>query len=136
MEKIYSKVDPNQLIYVVVKLKDINSYRLDASPEQEYLQLSARSLSRGTVVEAHKHLPVEKITTITQEAWIVFKGMIKGTFYDLDNEILGEVLLTDGDAVILFRGGHKLEVLEENTIFYELKTGPYYGKIADKEFIK
>lgn len=136
MRRVYSKQNPDQLVYAIVKLESIADYRLDVSPEQEFLQLSARSLSAGIAVEAHRHLPIERLTNITQEAWIVFKGKIKGSFYDLDNKLLEEIVLTDGDAAILFRGGHKLEVLEQDTIFYELKTGPYYGKVADKEFIK
>jgi cupin fold WbuC family metalloprotein len=136
MEKVYSKVIPNKLLYAIVRLSDIGDYRLDMSPDEEFLQLSARSLRIGTIVPAHRHLTVDRVTNITQEAWLVFKGKIEGTFYDLDNKLIETVILTDGDCVILFRGGHKLSVLEENTIFYELKTGPYYGKIADKEPIE
>lgn len=132
----YSKVDPSKLLYSIVRLDEISNYRLDASPDSEYLQLSARSLKAGTTVPPHKHLPIERVTNITQEAWIVFRGKIEGTFYDLDDTVLETVTLTDGDCAILFRGGHKLSTLEENTIFYELKTGPYYGKVADKEPIK
>lgn len=136
MRREYSRIDPSQLLYAIVELSDIGNYRLDVSPDEEFLQLSARSLKAGTVVPAHKHLPVERVTNITQEAWIVFKGKIEGTFYDLNSEVLEVITLTDGDCAILFRGGHKLAVLEEDTIFYELKTGPYYGKIADKEPIE
>lgn len=133
MRREYSKVAPDQLLYAIVRLSEIGDYRLDVSPDEEFLQLSARSLKAGTVVPAHKHLLVERVTNITQEAWIVFKGKIEGTFYDLDDAVLETLTLTDGDCAILFRGGHKLSVLEEDTIFYELKTGPYYGKVADKE---
>ena len=136
MKKVYSKVDPSKLLYCIVKLEDIGDYRLDISPDEEFLQMSARSLKKGTLVPAHKHLPIQRETNITQEAWIVYKGAIQGSFYDLDNQLIEDIVLVDGDAAILFRGGHKLFVIEENTIFYELKTGPYYGKVADKEPIE
>jgi hypothetical protein len=35
-----------------------------------------------------------------------------------------------------FRGGHNYYILEEDTIVYEYKTGPYLGQDLDKEFIK
>lgn len=129
----YSKVNPSKLLYSIIRFDEISDYRLDASPDSEYLQLSAISLKAGTTIPPHKHLPIQRVTDITQEAWIVVKGKIEGTFYDLDDKVLEVVTLTDGDCVILFRGGHKLLALEENTIFYELKTGPYYGKTADKK---
>ena len=34
-----------------------------------------------------------------------------------------------------FQGGHTYEILEEDTIVYEYKTGPYKGQANDKEFI-
>ena len=136
MRRDYSKIDPSKLLYAIVKLKDIGDYRMDVSPNEEYLQLSARSLKKDTIVPAHKHLPITRTTEITQEAWIVFNGLIKGTFYDLDNTELETIELTSGDCAVLFRGGHKLEIINQDTIFYEIKTGPYYGKTNDKEPIK
>ena len=75
------------------------------------------------------------MSNITQEAWVVFEGCVKGTFYDLDDSVLYETKIKKGDVICLFRGGHSLEVLEEDTIFYEFKTGPYFGVDADKESI-
>ena len=74
-------------------------------------------------------------TSTTQEAWVVFEGCIKGTFYDLDESVLYETKIGKGDVIVLFRGGHSLEVLDEDTIFYEFKTGPYNGTKSDKEDI-
>ena len=34
-----------------------------------------------------------------------------------------------------FEGGHNYEILEENTLVYEFKTGPYEGIDKDKVFI-
>ena len=41
-----------------------------------------------------------------------------------------------GDCVVVFKAGHEFTVLEDNTIIYEFKNGPYYGVEADKTFIK
>ena len=135
MKKIYSNVNKEKLILSELKYTDISEYRSDLSPDEEYLQVSGRKLKLGTKVPAHRHLQIDRNTTITQEAWVVVKGKVKGIFYDLDNTILHESILTDGDCVVLYRGGHSLEVLEEDTIFYEFKTGPYFGIETDKEKI-
>ena len=34
-----------------------------------------------------------------------------------------------------FQGGHTYEILEDDTIVYEYKTGPYKGQENDKVFI-
>jgi len=135
MNKIFSKVQPEKLILSTIKKEQITEYRCDISPEEEYLQVSARKIKKGTKVKAHKHIEVDRVSDITQESWIVLNGSIKGTFYDLDGSFLSELILHEGDVVVLFRGGHSLEVLEENTIFYEFKTGPYLGLENDKEDI-
>lgn len=135
MSRIYSKLDPTELILSELKASDIQNYRTDLSPDEEFLQVSGRKLKLGTIVPAHKHLQVDRTTNITQEAWVVLKGKVKGIFYDLDNTIIYETILTDGDCIVLYRGGHSLEVLEEDTIFYEFKTGPYFGVEVDKKKI-
>ena len=133
MLSIYSKIDPNKLILSLMRYEDISEYRTDICPDEEYLQASGRKLKKGLKVKAHKHIKIERKTDITQEAWVVFEGCIKGTFFDLDDSILYETNIEKGDMIVLFRGGHSLEVLDEDTIFYEFKTGPYFGR--DKEFI-
>ena len=135
MKRIYSKINPNKLILALMRYNDISECRYDLSPDEEYLQISGMKLKRGKKVKAHKHTPIERKTDITQEAWVVFDGCIRGIFYDLDDSVLYETDIKRGDVVVLFRGGHSLEVLDENTIFYEFKTGPYLGIKADKEAI-
>ena len=135
MERVYSKVDKSKLVLALMRFNDISEYRTDLSPDEEYLQISGRKLEKGLKVKAHKHTPIERKTDITQEAWIVFEGCIKGTFYDIDDSVLYETEIGKGDVIVLFRGGHSLEVLDKDTIFYEFKTGPYFGVEADKEAI-
>ena len=56
--------------------------------------------------------------------------------YDIDNAtILATPILEQGDASFTLYGGHTYEILEEETIVYEYKTGPYEGQELDKRFI-
>jgi len=135
MKRIYSKVDTSKLISSIISLEDINDYRIDICPDTEFLQVSARSLKKDIHVKAHQHKPVLRETTITQEAWIVHRGKIKALIYDIDTTLLEEIIINDGGCIILFRGGHSLTAIEKDTIFYEIKSGPYYGYENDKEDI-
>jgi len=44
-------------------------------------------------------------------------------------------ILYVGDASFTLEGGHNYEILEDNTLVYEYKTGPYEGQEFDKTFI-
>ena len=83
-------------------------------------------------MKPHKHLATKKTTTGTQEAWIVIEGEILAKVYDIDDKHLEDIYLTSGDMTVFYRGGHELLARKE-TIFYELKTGPYYGYENDKK---
>jgi hypothetical protein len=66
---------------------------------------------------------------------VVLQGSVKCIFYDLDNTILSTEFLYPGDASFTLEGGHNYEILEDNTLVYEYKTGPYEGQELDKIFI-
>ncbi len=135
MEKIYSKTEPGTLLHLVYRLEEING-RTNISPDEEFLQLASIKMHQGQTFKAHKHITVEKITNIAQESWLVIKGKVKCIFYDLDDTIIAEPVLLPGDCSMTFRGGHNYLCLEEDTIVYEYKTGPYLGQEMDKVFLK
>jgi hypothetical protein len=62
-------------------------------------------------------------------------GSVKCYFYDLDDSLLETVNLFVGDVSFTLSGGHNYKILEDSTIVYEYKTGPYEGQILDKKFI-
>ncbi len=134
MIKIYSKIHPDKLLHLVYRLEDVNG-RTNIAPEEEFLQLASISLKKGDTFKAHKHITLEKVTNIAQESWLVIRGSVKCIFYDLDDQIIAEPILNAGDLSMTFRGGHNYEILEDDTIVYEYKTGPYLGIENDKQFI-
>tara|TARA_B100000989_G_scaffold297664_1_gene284226 strand:- start:14284 stop:14691 length:408 start_codon:yes stop_codon:yes gene_type:complete len=132
MRKIYSRNQEQLLIASIIRLNEISNYRKDLSPHEEFLQVSARKFSELIKVDPHKHFQIDRNTNRTQESWIIIKGKVKAEIFDLNDELIDEEILTDGDCIVLFRGGHSLEVLSKETIMYEVKNGPYFGKINDK----
>ena len=135
MKKIYSKLDKEVLLHIIYRLDDLKKGRIDIAPENEFLQVAALKLEKGKTFKPHKHIEKEKTTNIAQESWLVFKGSVKCIFYDLNDEIIEEVILRAGDLSMTFRGGHNYVIMEEDTVVYEYKTGPYLGIENDKEFI-
>lgn len=134
MERYYSKIQPGVLLHIVYRVDEING-RTNISPDEEFLQLASMKLKKGQTFKAHKHIIVEKVTNIAQESWLVIKGSVKCIFYDLNDIIIAEPVLYPGDCSMTFRGGHNYLILEEDTIVYEYKTGPYLGQEMDKVFL-
>ena len=98
--------------------------------------LSSLKMKKGTTFKAHRHIwKSGKKNSIAQESWCVIIGSVKGFFYDLDNTLLHTTNLYVGDVSFTLEGGHNYEILENNTIVYEYKTGPYEGQTLDKVFI-
>lgn len=134
MEKIYSTIEPTTLLHLINRLNEIDG-RTDVAPVEEFLQLATLKMKKGQTFKAHKHITLVKETNIAQESWIVIKGSVKCIFYDLDDTIIAEPILYPGDCSMTFRGGHNYLILEEDTIVYEYKTGPYLGQELDKVFL-
>ena len=135
MEKIFSRVNPDVLLVIINRFDTIADERRDLTPAEEFLQVSCFKMNKGKTFKAHKHLKQTRVTTITQESFVVMRGKIKTIVYDLDDIVIAEPILNAGDCVITLYGGHNYLGLEDGTIIYEHKTGPYHGVEKDKAFI-
>jgi cupin fold WbuC family metalloprotein len=137
MEKIYSKMQPDKLLHVIVRRTDITPGRNEVIPEQHFIQCALLNMEEGKTFKPHKHIwKPRKHMVIAQESWIVIQGSVKCTFFDLDNQIIAEPILYPGDASFTLEGGHTYTILENDTLVYEYKTGPYEGQSMDKTFIE
>ena len=136
MEKIYSKVNPEKLLHIIVRLEDIKPGRVDIVDENNFLQCSMLNMPKGKTFKPHKHIWKERTrNVIAQESWVVIKGSVKCIFYDLDDTIIAEPILQVGDSSYTLEGGHNYLIQEDDTIVYEYKTGPYEGQALDKTFL-
>jgi len=136
MGDFYSKVEPDRLLHVVNRLSEIGERRDIINPNN-FIQCSSLKMEKGKTFRPHKHIYKEKYyeKQIAQESWVVIRGSVKCIFYDIDDTILAEPILYAGDASFTLGGGHNYLILEDDTIVYEYKTGPYEGQIFDKKFI-
>jgi len=137
MEKIYSKQEPTKLLHIINRLAEIEG-RDDIVPEENFIQCATLRMPKNKTFPPHKHITKDRHynNQIAQESWVVIKGRVKCKFYDLDDTLIAEPILGPGDASFTLYGGHTYEILEEDTIVYEYKTGPYEGQKLDKKFIK
>jgi hypothetical protein len=136
MEKIYSKIKKDKLLHIVYRLKDFKG-RQNLIPEDNFIQCATLQMNNGDTFPPHKHIKKERTykEKIAQESWVIVKGKVRCIFYDLDDIVLATPILNSGDASFTLEGGHTYEILEDDTLVYEYKTGPYEGQKLDKTFL-
>ena len=120
--------------YPLNRYSEIDESRADICPDEEYLQISTKRLTKGTTFRPHRHNILDRAIDNTHEAWIVLEGSIAATFWDLDDSVVYQTVLTKGDCAVAYRAGHGFTVLQDNTTLYEVKNGPYYGQVKDKTY--
>jgi hypothetical protein len=140
MEIIYSKIEDNKILHIIKRLSEIENQgvdRVDIVDTDNFIQCSALNLNEGKTFKPHKHIFKKRThdNQIAQESWVVIKGSVRCIFYDIDDTIIAEPILYAGDASFTLGGGHNYIILENDTIVYEYKTGPYEGQVYDKVFL-
>ena len=135
IQTIYSMIEPDIMLHQIVKPKNSSHGRINVSPDHESLQVAHIRLKFNQTFKAHKHVLHNRNMPMAQESWVVISGKVKVFHYDLDDMIINESILLPGDCTITYRGGHNYLALEDNSLVYEIKTGPYHGVENDKTFI-
>lgn len=82
-------------------------------------------------VARHTHLPLERHLIGTSEVLIIRKGRCQVDIYNDDRLLVATRELRKGDLLLMISGGHGFRMLED-TIFLEIKQGPYIG-LKEKE---
>jgi hypothetical protein len=103
------------------------------SPDCYYQQAGFVVYPEGGVVARHTHLPLQRHLVGTPETLIIRKGKAEVELFGLDKSLLGSWLLEEGDIILLVAGGHRLKCLRD-TVFFELKQGPYTGLVEKEVF--
>ncbi len=135
IKKIWSKVEPENLLHQFFSSLHESDRRTDLCADEEYLQVACIAANKGTTCRPHRHITLTRETDITQEVWIVVSGCARVTYYDLDGSVLRVQPLFAGSCSITFRGGHSYEILNDDTVIFEVKSGPYFGQVKDKVFL-
>lgn len=93
--------------------------------DQCSLQVGKQRRLKGERITPHRHLAVKvERTQILKEVLYIEKGKLKITFYTEQWDEIGSRILNGGDMILLIKGGHGFEMIEE-TEMIEIKQGPY-----------
>lgn len=96
------------------------------TPNDLSQQLAYMRHPAGKVIGAHVHNPVPRSVAYTQETLFIKRGRVRVDFFDDQQNYLESRELKRGDVILLVKGGHGFEALEELEMI-EVKQGPYAG---------
>jgi len=85
----------------------------------------------GGEIQRHLHRPLERNLVGTSEVLIVRRGRCQIDIYNDCRELVASRELRSGDITLMVGGGHGFR-MQEDTVFLEVKQGPYTG-IDEKE---
>jgi hypothetical protein len=127
-EKICYK--DNTLVYIIRSSfnPEITTF---LTPSEFKQQVGYVVYPAGGEVERHVHLNLERQLVGTSEVLIIKKGRCLIDIYNDDRELVATRELNPGDLMLMVGGGHGFRMLED-TVFLEIKQGPYIG-LEEKE---
>ena len=96
------------------------------TPDDFSQQLAYMNRPAGYVIQPHVHNPVTREVAYTKEVLFIRSGRVRIDFYDDEQNYLESRVVKAGDVVLLARGGHGFEMLEDSEMV-EVKQGPYAG---------
>jgi hypothetical protein len=126
MPQIHEVRAQDGTIAYVVKGADSPSATEFVTPSEANLQVGFIVKEAGFTIPNHDHKPVERHIVGTAEVLFVRKGRCEITFFDSGRKPVETAEVETGDIVVLLAGGHGFHMLED-TVFVEVKQGPYPG---------
>ena len=84
-------------------------------------------------IPRHVHKPLERHLVGTSEVLILRKGRCIMDIYDNKRILVVSKELKEGDIMLMVDGGHGFRMLED-TVFLEVKQGPYTGLDEKEKF--
>ena len=97
------------------------------TPPQFKQQVGFVVYPAGGEIQRHVHRPLSRHLIGTSEVLIVRRGRCEIDIYNDDRELVATRELREGDVMLMVGGGHGFHMLED-TVFLEVKQGPYTGQ--------
>jgi cupin fold WbuC family metalloprotein len=137
MEFIYSKIEKGKILHRINRFNEVKD-RQNLCSNESFIQCATYKKNKGLITKPHIHIErqVESHHYVTQESWVIIQGSISVILFDVDGSFLCTYELHKGDICITFYGGHTFDVLENDTIIYEFKSGPYVEGLDKKNIIE
>lgn len=82
--------------------------------------------NKDDIIQKHYHKQITKTVIDMVEILYVISGRCLIDFYDCNQTFISNVEVNKNDLIVMLSGGHGFKMLED-TVFLEVKNGPYLG---------
>jgi hypothetical protein len=128
--EIISDQNSNPLTYII-RSAFIPKKTTFLTPPEFKQQVGYVVYTAGGEVARHTHRALERHLTGTSEVLVIKKGHCYIDIYNDTRELVASRELWTGDVMLMVGGGHGFRMVED-TVFLEIKQGPYTG-LDEKE---
>lgn len=108
----------------------VESTTFFSAPESSF-QFGLLAHKGGFVEPPHYHKPISRVIDDLQQMFVVQRGIVSVLLYSDDGQLLREIVMHPGDAVVLIHGVHAIRVIEDMQCI-SVKQGPFLGTENDK----
>lgn len=130
------EIRDRESLLAIVKRKNEWAEGLDFfTPPDLGVQASTWKYPAQKQLRAHKHRVYSRSTDRTQEVVYVVKGAMEAQIYSEDGVVVTELILEEGDLLVVLNGGHGYRTLCDDTRILEVKNGPFTSVELDKEYV-
>lgn len=101
--------------------------RTDLISAEEPLQAAILCLDNLATFIPHIHLSRKLSSGVTRtvEIWVILKGSVEVSLYDIETNLIRKIDLNANDFVVTLEGGHNYVSQQDETLVLEVKSGPY-----------
>lgn len=101
------------------------------SPPESSFQFGLLAHPAGYTETPHYHKAARRVIEDLQQMFVVQRGIVAVQLFADSGELLREVALHPGDAIVLIHGAHAIRVIEDAQCL-SVKQGPFLGDEHDK----
>jgi hypothetical protein len=127
----YNGIKYAEIIWADSKVEETTFY----SPPESSFQFGLLAHKAGFVEPPHYHKPITRTINDLQQMFIVQRGVVAVRLYSDRGDLLREIAMHTGDAIVLIHGVHAIRVLEDMQCI-SVKQGPFLGTEQDKVFVE
>jgi len=121
----------DQTLTYIIRANPLPDQTTFLTPPEFNQQVGFVVYPQGGEIARHTHRPLERHLIGTSEVLVLLKGRCFIDVYNDEHELVATRELQPGDIMLMVGGGHGFRMLED-TVFLEIKQGPYIG-VEEKE---
>ncbi len=131
MEHVEKVMHGDQPLAYIIRAGLVPSQTTFLTPPEFKQQVGFVVYPAGGEIARHVHIPLHRQLIGTSEVLVLRNGRCLMDIYSDDRELVATRELQAGDIMLMVGGGHGFRMLED-TVFLEIKQGPYTG-LEEKE---